>query len=137
MQDITTFPGPCPVTVVLRMVGGVTWWHIITLVCRTPLVAAQVTQLAPGAPGYGNILHFPIRACGAGPGPGQQLAGLVGAAPALTGRSMILIWRSGALAIVLEHVVGQECLIPLQNHSMTRVHCVSRVSREASQKQLQ
>ena len=71
----------------------------------------------------GNILHYLVRADGAGSGPGQQLAGLVVAAPALSGRPVILIWRLGALAIVLERVVGQECLIPLQNHSVTRALC--------------
>ena len=68
----------------------------------------------------GNILHYLVRADGAGSGPGQQLAGLVGAAPALTGRPMILIWRPGALVMVPGHVVGQECLITLIIHSVTR-----------------
>ena len=58
------------------------------------------------------------RACS---GPGQQLTGLVGAAPALTGRPMILIWRPGALVMVPGHVGGQECLITLIIHSVTRV----------------
>lgn len=33
---------------------------------------------------------------------------------------MILIWRPGALVMVLGHVLGQECLIPLIIHSETR-----------------
>ena len=76
--------------------------------------------MAPEAPDHGNILHFPIRADRACSGPGQQLAGLVGAAPAVTGRPMILIWRLGALVMVPGHVVGQECLIALIIHSVTR-----------------
>ena len=69
----------------------------------------------------GNILHYLVRADGAGSGPGQQLAGLVGAAPAHTGRPRILIWRPGALVMVPGHVGGQECLITLIIHSVTRV----------------
>ena len=76
--------------------------------------------MAPEAPDHGKIRHFPVRADGACSGPGQQLAGLAGAAPALTGRPMTLIWRPGALMMVLGHVLGQECLIPLIIHSVTR-----------------
>ena len=54
---------------------------------------------------------------GACPGPVQQLAGLVEAAPARTDRPMTLIWRPDALIMVLGHVLGQECLIPLIIHS--------------------
>jgi hypothetical protein len=46
------------------------------------------------------------QADGACSGPGQHLAGLIGAAPALTGRPMTLIWRPGATMMVLGHVIG-------------------------------
>jgi hypothetical protein len=73
-----------------------------------------------------KIRHFPVRADGACSGPSQQLAGLVGAAPALTGQTMTPIWRPGALMMVLGHVVGQECLIPLIIHSETRAPGLER-----------
>ena len=92
----------------------------MTLVYRAALIASQGLQMAPEAPDHGNLLHFPVQADGACSGPGQQLAGLVGAAPALTGQPMALIWRPGALMMVLGHVLGQECLIPLIIHSVTR-----------------
>ena len=46
--------------------------------------------------------------------------GLVEAAPSRTDRPMTLIWHPGALMMVLDHVLGQECLIPLIIHSDTR-----------------
>ena len=64
--------------------------------------------------------HFPVRAGGACSGPVQQLSGLVEAAPARTDRPMTLIWHPGALMMLLGHVLGQECLIPLRIHSDTR-----------------
>ena len=64
--------------------------------------------------------HFTVRADGACSGTVQQLAGLVEAAPARTDRPMTLIWHPGALMLVLDHVLGQECLIPLIIHSDTR-----------------
>ena len=64
--------------------------------------------------------HFPVRAGGACSGPVRTLSGLVEAAPVRTGRPMTLIWHPGALMMLLGHVLGQECLIPLIIHSDTR-----------------
>ena len=71
-------------------------------------------------------LSVPSQADSACSGPGQQLSGLIGAAPALTGRPMTLIWRPGALMTVLGHVLGQECFIPLIIHSETRASELER-----------
>ena len=98
----------------------------MALVCRVSLVAAQGSQMAAEAPGHGKIRHFPVRADGACSGPVQQLAGLVEAAPARTDRPMTMIWRPGALMMVLGHVLGQECLIPLIIHSETRAPGLER-----------
>ena len=82
--------------------------------------------MATEASDHGKIRHFPVRADGACSGPVQQLSGMVEAAPALTGRPMTLIWRSGSLMMVLGHVLGQECLIPLIIHSETRAPGLER-----------
>ena len=99
---------------------------MMTFVCLVSLVAAQGSQMAPEAAHQSKIRHFPVQADGACYGPGQQLAGLIGTAPALTGRPMTLIWRPGALMTVLGHVLGQECLIPLIIHSETRASGLER-----------
>ena len=99
---------------------------MMVLVCWVSLVAAQGSQMAPEAPDQSKIRHFPVQADGACSGPGQQLAGLVGAAPARTDRPMTLIWRPGAPMMVLGHVLGQECLIPLIIHSETRASGLER-----------
>ena len=98
----------------------------MVLVCWVSLVAAQGSQMAAEAPDHGKIRHFPVRADGACSGPVQQLAGLVEAAPARTDRPMTMIWRPGALMMVLGHVLGQECLIPLTIHSETRAPGLKR-----------
>ena len=99
---------------------------MMTLVCKSSLVAAQGSQMAAEAPDHGKIRHFPVRADGACSGPVQQLSGMVEAAPALTGRPMTLMWRYGAPVTVLGHVLGQEFLIPLIIHSETRAPGLER-----------
>ena len=101
----------------------ITYRYVMPLTtCRSTVAGRQ-----PGTTAISwLLLYFPIRAGCTCSSSAQQLAGLVGAAPALTGRPVFMIWRPKALLMVPRHPVVQEDLLSLKIHSVTRARRLER-----------